>query len=36
MQVLLGLTHGYKGVYFEPIAFSTEEIERGNPFVKEI
>ncbi|MEW5953750.1 MAG: nucleotidyltransferase domain-containing protein [Bacillota bacterium] len=33
---LLGLTHKYKGVYFEPAAFTTEEIERGNPFVKEI
>lgn len=33
---LLGLTHKYKGVYFEPTAFPTEEIERGNPFVKEI
>lgn len=33
---LLGLTHKYKGVYFEPAVFPTEEIERGNPFVKEI
>jgi uncharacterized protein len=33
---LLGLTHKYKGVYFEPTVFTTEEIKRGNPFVKEI
>jgi len=36
IQELLALTRGYKGVCFEPIAFPTEEIERGNPFVKEI
>ncbi|RNC62852.1 MAG: hypothetical protein AWM53_01875 [Candidatus Dichloromethanomonas elyunquensis] len=36
LQELLGLTHRYKGVYFEPITFPTEEIERGNPFVNEI
>ena len=33
---LLGLAHKYKGVYFEPVVFPTEEIERGNPFVTEI
>jgi len=33
---LLDLTDKYKGAYFEPIAFPTSEIERGNPFVKEI
>ena len=33
---LLDLTDNYKGVYFEPTAFPTSEIERGNPFVKEI
>jgi len=26
----------YKGIYFEPIAFPSSEIERGNPFVMEI
>ena len=26
----------YKGVYFEPIAFPSSEIARGNPFVKEV
>ena len=33
---LLDLTDNYKGMYFEPTAFPTSEIERGNPFVKEI
>ena len=33
---LLDLSDNYKGVFFEPIAFQTSEIERGNPFVKEI
>ena len=32
---LLKLCRGYKA-YFEPLAFETAEIERGNPFVKEI
>lgn len=36
LQDLLGLSHEYKGVYFEPLAFPVEEIENGNPFVKEI
>ena len=33
---LIGLCGRYKGAYFEPNAFPTSEIERGNPFVKEI
>jgi len=33
---LLGLCGRYKGAYFEPNAFPTSEIERGNPFVDEI
>ena len=33
---LLKLTRGYKDTYFEPIAFPTSEIERGNPFVQEV
>ena len=33
---LLVLCGRYKGAYFEPNAFPTSEIERGNPFVKEI
>jgi predicted nucleotidyltransferase len=33
---LLNLAGKYKGVFFEPIAFPTSEIQRGNPFVKEI
>ena len=33
---LLHLCRVYKGAYFEPIAFPTSEIERGNPFVREI
>ena len=33
---LLGLCGRYKGAYFEPNAFPTSEIERDNPFVKEI
>ncbi|MCL2352668.1 MAG: nucleotidyltransferase domain-containing protein [Firmicutes bacterium] len=33
---LLRLCRVYKGAYFEPIAFQTSEIERGNPFVNEI
>jgi predicted nucleotidyltransferase len=34
--ILLRLCRVYKGAFFEPIAFPTSEIERGNPFVKEI
>ena len=33
---LLELCGRYKGAYFEPNAFPTSEIERGNPFVEEI
>ena len=33
---LLRLCRNYKGAFFEPIAFQVSEIERGNPFVKEI
>ena len=33
---LLRLCRVYKGAFFEPIAFQASEIERGNPFVKEI
>jgi predicted nucleotidyltransferase len=33
---LLGMAGKYKGVFFEPIAFPVSEIERGNPFVREI
>ena len=33
---LLVLCGRFKGAYFEPNAFPTSEIERGNPFVKEI
>ena len=33
---LLELCGRYKGAYFEPNAFPVFEIERGNPFVKEI
>jgi predicted nucleotidyltransferase len=36
LKELLGLTSGYKGVFFEPIAFPTAEIQNDNPFVKEI
>jgi predicted nucleotidyltransferase len=33
---LLAIAGAYKGVFFEPIAFPVSEIERGNPFVREI
>ena len=33
---LLSLCGRYKGAYFEPNAFPSSEIERGNPFVNEI
>jgi predicted nucleotidyltransferase len=36
LKELLGLTRGYKGIYFEPTVFPTSEIKNGNPFVKEI
>ena len=32
---LIGMTRG-RIAPFEPIAFTTSEIERGNPFVKEV
>ena len=33
---LLKLCGKYEGAYFEPNAFPSSEIERGNPFVNEI
>jgi predicted nucleotidyltransferase len=33
---LLGLSGSYRDIAFEPIVFETAEIERGNPFVREI
>ncbi|MCL2199233.1 MAG: nucleotidyltransferase domain-containing protein [Defluviitaleaceae bacterium] len=33
---LLSICGRYKGAYFEPNAFPTSEIARGNPFVDEI
>jgi predicted nucleotidyltransferase len=33
---LLGVAGKYKGIFFEPIAFPVSEIERDNPFVREI
>jgi predicted nucleotidyltransferase len=33
---LLELCGHFKGFYFEPIAFETSEIARGNPFVVEV
>lgn len=33
---LLGLARKYRGVYIEPNAFPTSEIENDNPFVKEV
>jgi hypothetical protein len=33
---LLSMAGKYKEVFFEPIAFPVSEIERGNPFVREI
>ena len=33
---LLNLGGKYPDIFFEPIVFRTSEIERGNPFVKEI
>jgi predicted nucleotidyltransferase len=36
MLRLLKISRKYPGVFFEPLAFPTSEIERGNPFVKEI
>jgi predicted nucleotidyltransferase len=36
MADLFGLTHHYKGAFFEPIVFETSELDNDNPFVKEI
>jgi predicted nucleotidyltransferase len=36
ITALLGLSGKYRDVAFEPIAFETAEIARGNPFVREI
>jgi predicted nucleotidyltransferase len=36
MFQLLKISRKYPGVFFEPLAFATSEIERGNPFVREI
>jgi predicted nucleotidyltransferase len=36
IKELLGLTHAYRGVFFEPIAFTVDDMQDDNPFVKEI
>jgi len=36
LKELLNLMSGYKGIYFEPTAFPTSELNNDNPFVKEI
>jgi predicted nucleotidyltransferase len=36
LKELIGLTRGHKDIFFEPIVFPTSEIQRGNPFVKEV
>jgi len=36
LEKLLNLIRDHKGAYFEPIVFTTSEIENDNPFVKEI
>jgi predicted nucleotidyltransferase len=36
IKELLRLMRKYKGVYFEPTVFPTDEIQNDNPFVKEI
>ncbi|MDR3301849.1 MAG: nucleotidyltransferase domain-containing protein [Spirochaetaceae bacterium] len=33
---LLTIAGNYKGVFFEPLAFPVSEIQRDNPFVREI
>jgi predicted nucleotidyltransferase len=33
---LLTIAGKYKGIFFEPLAFPVSEIQRGNPFVREI
>ena len=36
LKELLDLMGGYRGIYFEPTAFPSSEINNDNPFVKEI
>jgi len=36
LKRLFKLAGKYKGIYFEPTAFPSSEIKKGNPFVKEI
>ena len=36
LKELLTLMHNFKGVFFEPTAFPTSELNNDNPFVKEI
>jgi len=36
LKELLGLMRKYKGIFFEPTAFLTAEMQNDNPFVKEI
>jgi predicted nucleotidyltransferase len=33
---LLGIARSYRGIGIEPQAFPTSEIDRGNPFVREV
>jgi predicted nucleotidyltransferase len=36
LKEMLGLAHAYKGIFFEPIAFTADDMHDDNPFVKEI
>ena len=36
LKELLGLMRKYKRIHFEPIVFTTAELQNDNPFVKEI
>jgi predicted nucleotidyltransferase len=36
IRELLGLTRAYRGVFFEPIVFTVDDMQDDNPFVKEI
>lgn len=36
LKELLGLMRKYKRIHFEPIVFTTDELQQDNPFVKEI
>jgi len=36
LKDLLNLMNGYKGVFFEPTAYPSSELNNDNPFVKEI